>query len=87
MSRASALLVAALLAGCGGGKSSVPSISDPVVATLAGGPVRLRGHGFGAPRAGAFLVIGNGIGLPTTSWTDDAIELTLPASARSGPLT
>ncbi|MCE9584782.1 MAG: hypothetical protein K8T20_20010 [Planctomycetes bacterium] len=87
MSRASALLVAALLAGCGGGKSAVPSISDPVVATLAGGPVRLKGHGFGTPRTGAFLVIGDGIGLSTTSWTDDAIELTLPASARCGPLT
>lgn len=89
------VFVACLFAGCGGGGGPAsppgPAIADPVLATLAGGPVRVTGRGFGAPRAGAALVLGDGTEIASLDpavarWEDGRVEALLPAGAKSGTL-
>jgi RHS repeat-associated protein len=70
---------------------STPSNPGPVVTSLSAttGPVGTQvgifGSGFGASQNGSAVTL-NGVSLPVTSWSDTAIEVTIPSGATTGPV-
>jgi IPT/TIG domain len=50
-----------------------------------GSAVAISGFGFGATQGNSAVIL-NGTAVPTTSWSDSSIGITIPSSAPSGPL-
>jgi streptogramin lyase len=96
MRRPTPLLALLLAAGCGGNDGAPPPpppgplVAEPLLATLAGGPLRITGNGFGEPGDGSSLALSCGISISSRDaavvWKDDSIAAVLPESARGGTL-
>ena len=84
------LVVGAMLLSTCDTPPAPPIITTPIAATLVAGSLVLDGARFGDRAPSSKLVYVGGTTLSTDSvvtvWADTSIELALPASARSGPL-
>ncbi len=70
---------------------STAATPPPVISTVSattgtvGSAVVISGSGFGATQGNSALML-NGTALPTSSWSDSSISITIPSGATSGPL-
>jgi uncharacterized protein YceK len=70
---------------------STPGTPAPLISAVStttgsvGTAVVISGFGFGATQGNSAVIL-NGTAVPTTSWSDSSIGITIPSSAPSGPL-
>ena len=70
---------------------STPGTPAPLISAIStttgsvGTAVVISGFGFGAAQGNSTVIL-NGTAVPTTSWSDSSIGITIPSSATSGPL-